>query len=76
MPELAAIYALAIARNHPFIDGNKRTAYVALEFFLAKNGYRFPASDADSVITMLEMAAGYLSDEAFLAWVRRHAAPG
>ncbi len=76
VPELAAIYALAIARNHPFIDGNKRTAYVALELFLAKNGHRFPASDAESVLTMLEMAAGDLSDEAFIAWVRRHATPG
>ena len=68
--ELAAVYALGIARNHPFIDGNKRTAYVALELFLAANGYAFTASDVDSVMMTLQMAAGTLSDEAFVAWVR------
>jgi death-on-curing protein len=68
--ELAATYALGIARNHPFVDGNKRTAYVALETFLAVNGCRFAASDADSVIMMLQLAAGELSDEEFTLWVR------
>lgn len=76
IPELAAIHALAIARNHPFVDGNKRTAYVALELFLALNGYRFPAPDADSVVTMLAMAAGEVEDAVFVAWVRHHAARG
>ncbi len=71
--ELAAVYALAIAHNHPFIDGNKRTAYVALETFLALNGLRFPVSDADAVITTLRMAAGDLPDTDFIAWVRAHA---
>jgi death-on-curing protein len=69
VPELAAVYALAIARNHPFIDGNKRTAYVALELFLDLNGYDFVASDARSVVSMLAMAAGEMSDEEFIAWV-------
>lgn len=64
-----------IARNHPFIDGNKRTAYVALETFLALNGFTFPASDEASVLTMLSMAAGDLPDTEFTAWVRRHAVP-
>ena len=73
--ELAACYAIAIARNHPFIDGNKRTAYVALETFLALNGFAFPASDEDSALTMLSMAAGDLPDAEFTAWVRRHTAP-
>jgi death-on-curing protein len=71
--ELAAIYALAIAHNHPFIDGNKRTAYVALELFLAKNGYSFVASDADSVVMTLRMAAGDLSDDEFVRWVKDNA---
>jgi death on curing protein len=70
VPELAAVYALAIARNHPFIDGNKRTAFVALELFLAKNGHSFDASDADAVLTMLAMAAGDITDDAFIEWVR------
>lgn len=74
IPELAGLYALAIARNHPFIDGNKRTAYVALESFLALNGYRFPASDVESTVMTLQMAAGDIDDETFIAWVRRHAA--
>lgn len=73
--ELAALYGIGIARNHPFIDGNKRTAYVALETFLALNGFAFPASDEESVLTMLSMASGDLPDDEFTAWVRRHAAP-
>lgn len=71
--ELAAIYAIAIARNHPFIDGNKRTAYVALELFLELNGYRFGASDVDSVLMTMGMAASEIDDASFIAWVRRHA---
>lgn len=73
--ELAALYALAIARNHPFIDGNKRTAYVAMETFLDLNGFRFPVGDVEATITTLTMAAGDLPDEDFIAWVRRHATP-
>lgn len=74
MAELAALYALGIARNHPFTDGNKRTAYVALETFLALNGRRFPVSDADAVIITLQMAAGDMDDAAFIAWVRANVA--
>ena len=73
--ELAAVYALAIAQNHPFIDGNKRTAFVALELFLRLNGCVFTAGDADSVVVMLAMAAGELPDAEFTAWVRAHTAP-
>lgn len=73
--ELAALCALAIARNHPFIDGNKRTAYVAMETFLDLNGFRFPVSDVEATITTLTMAAGDLPDADFIAWVRRHATP-
>lgn len=70
--ELAAIYAIAIARNHPFIDGNKRTAYVALESFLVINGCSFPVSDAEAVVAMLAMAAGDMPDAEFTEWVRSH----
>ena len=73
--ELAALYAIAIARNHPFIDGNKRTAYVALETFLALNGFEFPVSDHDAVIATLAMASGDMPDEEFTAWVRGNARP-
>ena len=68
--ELAALCAIAIARNHPFVDGNKRTAYVALESFLELNGCEFPVSDRDAVIAMLALAGGTMSDEEFTVWVR------
>jgi death-on-curing protein len=74
--ELAAVYAIAIARNHPFLDGNKRTVYVALETFLALNGCAFPVSDADAVVATLAMAAGEMNDEEFTAWVRDNTQPG
>ena len=73
LAELAALYALGIARNHPFIDGNKRTAYVALELFLDLNGVDLTASDAESTVAMLDMAAGQLTDAEFTLWVREHA---
>jgi death-on-curing protein len=68
--ELAAVYALGIARNHPFVDGNKRTAFVALELFLRLNGCLFTVGDAEAVVMMLAMAAGELPDDEFTAWVR------
>ena len=71
--ELAATYALGIIRNHPFIDGNKRTGYVALELFLALNGMRFPVSDEDAISVVLRVAGHGMADEAFIAWVRAHA---
>jgi death-on-curing protein len=73
--ELAAVYALGIAKNHPFIDGNKRTAFVALEVFLRLNGCRFAAGDAEAVVMTLAMAAGELPDDEFTAWVRMHTVP-
>ncbi len=68
---LGALYALAIARNHPFVDGNKRTAFVALETFLVLNGVALTAGDAEATVMMLDMAAGTVGDAAFIAWVRR-----
>ena len=70
--ELAALYALAIAKNHPFIDGNKRTAFVALEVSLRLNGCVFTVGDAEAVVITLAMAAGELPDDEFTAWVRMH----
>jgi len=71
MAELAALYAIAIARNHPFVDGNKRTAYVALESFLELNGCEFPVSDRNAVIATLGLASSAMSDDEFTAWVPR-----
>lgn len=67
---LAAAYAFGIARNHPFIDGNKRTAFVAAELFLNLNGMTLSASDEACVLTMLRLAAGEIEEDAFAAWLR------
>lgn len=69
---LAAAYGYGIARNHPFSDGNKRTAFVAVELFLALNGYKLTAIDADCVITMLGAAAGDTEESVFANWIRTH----
>lgn len=69
---LAAAYAYGLARNHPFLDGNKRTAYVAMETFLALNGALFLATDEDATITFLRLAAGEVSEEALAAWIAAH----
>ncbi len=73
--DLAAAYAWGIARNHPFADGNQRTAFVALELFLALNGQELTAGDVDCVLTMLAVAAGDLSEETLAQWIRQHARP-
>ena len=70
--DLAASYGFGISRNHPFIDGNKRTAFVAVELFLALNGFDLMASDADCVVNMLNLAAGNLPESAFAEWVRQN----
>jgi death-on-curing protein len=72
---LAASYAFGIAKNHPFIDGNKRTALVALEAFLALNGFSLEASDADCVVAILRLAEGDLDEAALADWIRKHAQP-
>jgi death on curing protein len=68
--ELAAAYGYGISRNHPFIDGNKRTAFVALEMFLVLNGHELVADDADCVLTMLAVAAGDITEADLATWVR------
>lgn len=70
----AAAYGFGIARNHPFNDGNKRTAFVCTELFLALNGYELTADDVSCVTVMLNLAAGEIDEEAFAAWLRAHLA--
>ena len=70
--ELAAAYGFGIARNHPFSDGNKRTAFVATELFLVLNGFKLRATDADCVMPMLGVAAGDIDEASFAAWIRAH----
>jgi death-on-curing protein len=67
---LAGAYAFGIARNHPFIDGNKRTAFVACELFLAANGYELAASDEECLAMMLALAADEIDEAEFAAWLR------
>lgn len=71
---LAAAYAFGIARNHPFVDGNKRTAAVVSETFLVLNGYTLSVSDAELVVVFLALAAGELSEEELADWFRTHLA--
>jgi death-on-curing protein len=73
LAEVAALYAIALTRTHPFVDGNKRTAYVALELCLRLNGLRFVAPDAEAAVVMIQLAAGEISDEEFTSWVRQNA---
>ena len=72
--ELAAAYGVDLAKNHPFLDGNKRTALVATELFLLLNGYQLGATDTDCILTMLGVAAGELDEAAFATWIRSHSA--
>jgi len=67
---LAATYAHALTSNHPFIDGNKRTAFVAAGVFLELNGYRLTASEPDAVLAVLALSRGEMSAEDFGNWLR------
>jgi death-on-curing protein len=73
IPRLAAAYAFGISRNHPFLDGNKRTSLVVSELFLALNGYVLTVSDTQCVITFLQLAAGELTEEQLGEWIAAHA---
>jgi len=72
MAALAAAYAFGVARNHPFVDGNKRTAFVLAATFLALNGHRLVAEERDVVETFLALAAGMLEEDALADWFRHH----
>lgn len=72
LADLAASLAFGIARNHPFVDGNKRTAQVCYRAFIALNGATFTASDEEKYAAMLALAAGERSEQDFAAWLRTH----
>lgn len=72
--ELAAAYGVGIAKNHPFADGNKRAAFLAVGLFLALNGWRLAASQLEATQAMLAVAAGDLDEAAFAVWLRQHIA--
>ena len=75
LADLAAAYAVGIARNHAFLDGNKRTAWVVTETFLLKNGYELIANDRDGVMTMLAVADGTMSEPELAIWLRTYIRP-
>jgi len=70
LAELAAAYAFGIARNHPFVDGNKRTSLLALYTFLGVNGVDFILPEAEAAAMILSLAAGEVSEESLTRWIR------
>ena len=72
---LAASYAKGLAQNHPFVDGNKRAAFLAVGLFLYLNGHRLQATQADATVSVIALAAGELSEEGFAQWLRVRLAP-
>ena len=68
--DLAASYAFGLVKNHPFIDGNKRTGFIVAVTFLELNGLRFGASEVDATVRTLALAAGEMSETAYSAWLK------
>jgi death-on-curing protein len=75
LPRLAAAYAFGISSNHPFVDGNKRTALVVSFAFLDVNGLEVMASQEDAYLTILGLAAGEISEDQLTSWFERNTAP-
>ena len=75
LADLAASLAYGLARNHPFVDGNKRTAIVCCEVFIELNGASLEVGDAELFPLVLELAEGHLGVEQFAAWLRAHLRP-
>jgi death on curing protein len=73
--DLAASYAVGVARNHAFLDGNKRTAWVVAETFLLKTGYELIARDEDGVTALLAVADGTMAEQEFAIWLRTYIRP-
>jgi death-on-curing protein len=71
--DLAAAYGFGIIKNHPFVDGNKRTGFMAAYLFLVRNGYEFTAEESDVVIKTLAVAAGKMSEAQYSAWLSANA---
>jgi len=72
LAQLAASYAYGIARNHPFVDGNKRTALIVCRLFLLLNGADLAATQEEKYLTFLRLAAGELTEEELAHWLRDH----
>lgn len=70
--DLAAAYGVGVAKNHAYVDGNKRAAFLCVGLFLALNGWRLRATQAEATLTMLAVAAGRMAEAEFAAWLRGH----
>ena len=73
--DLAAAYAFGLAKNHPFVDGNERTAFVVMTLFLRLNGSPLEAEEPDAIMTMVRVAAGDLDEAGLAAWCRENTTP-
>jgi len=71
--EMAALYTAGIVRNHPFVDGNKRTGFVVGVLFLELHGFDFKASEEDATQAVMALAAGTLNESGYTAWLRENA---
>ncbi len=72
LPELGAAYAFGIIRNHPFLDGNKRTAFVSMKTFLMRNGFRLELLKKEAVATFMDLAAGHVKESELATWIERY----
>jgi death-on-curing protein len=72
LTELAAAYGFGIAKNHAFVDGNKRAAFLSIGLFLSINGYRLAAHQSDAIRTMLKIASGGMDEAALASWLAAH----
>lgn len=70
--DLAASYGVGLTKNHAFIDGNKRAAFLSVGLFLLLNGYRLTVGQAEATVVMLDVAAGDLDEAGFAVWLRSH----
>lgn len=75
LASLAASYGVGLAKNHAFADGNKRAAFLAVGLFLAVNGFRLHATQADATLTVMDVAAGVMDEATFAQWIRDHIRP-
>ncbi len=75
LAELAASYAFGLAKNHPFVDGNKRAAFLSVGLFLGLNGHRLTATQAEATVAVFGLASGEIDEATFAAWIRESIAP-
>ena len=73
--DLAAAYGVGLAKNHPFVDGNKRAAFLSVGLFLALNGQRLVAMQAEATLVMIDVAASAMDESSFAGWIRDHMTP-